>query len=132
VRNRRVQRFCVTAVGGLMADIESAAQSVVDVYVRDIGCSLPFYRALGFEVVRHMGGFAVFSWAGHLLFLDEQPDLPDLAGRKRVRVRAMVPDVDALWGRALALGVTSLQKMKPRANGMPIMKLWAPPDAMGV
>jgi hypothetical protein len=82
--------------------------------------------------VRQTGGFAVLSWAGHLLFLDEQPDLVDLAGRERVNVRVMVPDVAALWQRAGALGATSLQKMKPRANGMLIMKLWAPPGAMGV
>jgi hypothetical protein len=35
------------AVGGLLADIESTAQLVVEVYVSDIERSLHFYRALG-------------------------------------------------------------------------------------
>jgi catechol 2,3-dioxygenase-like lactoylglutathione lyase family enzyme len=101
-----------------MADVESTAQLVVEVYVRNIERSLLFYRALGFELVRHTGGFAVLSWAGHLLFLDERPDLPDLAGRERVNVRVMVPDVDALWHRASALGATISAPIADRAYGL--------------
>jgi catechol 2,3-dioxygenase-like lactoylglutathione lyase family enzyme len=102
-----------------MAEVaESNAQLVIEVYVRDLERSLPFYRALGFDVVRRTGGFAVLSWAGHLLFLDEQPDLPDLAGRERVNVRVMVPDVDALWQRAQALGATISAPIADRSYGL--------------
>ena len=101
-----------------VADVESTAQLVVEVYVRDIERSLHFYRALGFELVRHTGGVAVLSWAGYLLFLDERPDLPDLAGRERVNVRVMVPDVDAFWQRAWTLGATISVPIADRSYGL--------------
>jgi catechol 2,3-dioxygenase-like lactoylglutathione lyase family enzyme len=106
-RTEDVWRFAATTAwktAGSMPEVEFTAQLVIEVYVRDIDRSLHFYRALGFELMRQTGGFAVLSWAGHLLFLDEHVDLPDLSGRERANVRVMVPDVDALWQRVRALG----------------------------
>jgi catechol 2,3-dioxygenase-like lactoylglutathione lyase family enzyme len=97
---------------------ESTAQLVVEVYVRDLERSLGFYRALGFGLERRTGGFAVLSWAGHVLFLDEQPQFPDLAGRERANVRVMVPDVDAVWRRAQSIGATVSAPIADRPYGL--------------
>jgi catechol 2,3-dioxygenase-like lactoylglutathione lyase family enzyme len=97
---------------------ESMPQLVIEVYVRDLERSLDFYRALGFDLVRRTSGFAVLSWAGHVLFLDEQPQLPDLAGRERANVRVMVPDVDALWQRAQSVGASICAPIADRSYGL--------------
>ena len=99
-------------------DTESTAQLVVEVYVRDLERSLTFYRALGFDLVRRTGGFAVVKWATHILFLDEQPDLPELTGRARANVRVMVPNVDTVWERAQALGLTVAAPIADRPYGL--------------
>ena len=97
---------------------ESTPQLVVEVYVRDLKRSLDFYLALGFDLVRRTGGFAVLSWAGHVLFLDEQLHFPDLVGRERANVRVMVPDVDALWQRAQSVGATIAAPIADRSYGL--------------
>lgn len=97
---------------------ESTPQLVVEVYVRDLERSLDFYRAIGFDLVRRTGGFAVLSWAGHVFFLDEQLQLPDLAGRERANVRVMVPDVDVLWQRAQSMGATISAPIGDRSYGL--------------
>lgn len=97
----------------------STPQLVIEVYVRDLERSLEFYRALGFDLVRRTGGFAVLSWDGHVLFLDEKPELPELAaGRERANVRIMVPDVDALWQRAHAVGASISAPIGDRYYGL--------------
>ncbi len=102
-----------------MAEVtESTSQLVVEVFVRDLERSLVFYRAVGFDLMRRTGGFAVLSWAGHVLFLDEQPQLPDLAGRERANVRVLVPDVDALWQRVQSLGATISAPIADRTYGL--------------
>src|SRR5713101_2677087 len=80
--------------------------------------SLVFYRAFGFDLVRRTGGFAVLSWAGHVLFLDEQPQLPELEGRERANVRVMVPDVDALWRHAQTVGASISAPIGDRSYGL--------------
>lgn len=97
---------------------ESTHQLVVEVFVRDLERSLVFYRALGFDLVRRTGGFAVLSWAGHVLFLDEQLQLPDLAGQERANVRIMVPDVDAFWLRVQSLRATISAPIADRPYGL--------------
>ena len=97
---------------------ESTPQLVIEVYVRDLERSLDFYRALGFDLVRRTGGFAVLSWAGHVLFLDEQPQLPDLVGRERANVRVIVPDVDALWHRVQSVGASISAPIADRSYGL--------------
>ena len=97
---------------------DSTPQLVVEVYVRDLDRSLDFYRAIGFDLVRRTGGFAVLSWDGHVLFLDEQLQLPDLAGQERGNVRVMVEDVEALWQRAQSMGATITAPIGDRSYGL--------------
>jgi catechol 2,3-dioxygenase-like lactoylglutathione lyase family enzyme len=101
-----------------MSDPESTAQLVVEVFVRDLDRSLDFYRALGFELVRRTGDFAVLSWDGHVLFLDQQPRLPALESGERANVRVMVPDVEAMWERARSVGATVSTPIADRSYGL--------------
>ena len=94
------------------------AQLVVEVYVRDIERSIEFYRALGFEVARRTGGFAVLNWDGHSLFLDEKPDLPDLQGGERANLRIVVADVDALWRHVTMVGARVSAPIADRDYGL--------------
>ena len=95
-----------------------APDLVVEVFVRSLETSLPFYRALGFDLIRRTGGFAVLSWGGHQLFLDEQPALADLVGGERANVRVLVPDVDALWQKAQTLGAPIRAPIGDRSYGL--------------
>jgi len=102
-----------------MTDVpDPTPQLVVEVYVRDLERSLVFYQAVGFEIVRRTGPLAVVSWAGHVLFLDEQSQLPDLAGRERANVRVMVPDVDAIWQRVLSMRAAVSAPIGDRSYGL--------------
>jgi len=94
------------------------AQLVVEVLVRDLERSLRFYTDLGFEVARRTGPFAVLTWDGHQLFLDERRDLPEASGPERVNVRIMVPDVDAMWQRAAAIGAPVSAPIGDRFYGL--------------
>lgn len=115
-----------------MANVtDSTAQLVVEVYVRDLERSLAFYTAFGFALVRRTGGFAVLSWDGHMLFLDEQPQLLELEGRERANVRVMVADVDALWRRAHTLGAFISAAIGDRSYGLRDFTV-RDPDGFGV
>ena len=98
---------------------EHAKQLVVEVFVRDIERSLAFYQQLGFELQSRHGDYAVLSWDGHELFLDERPGLPPLLDDAlRVNVRIMVPDVDAYWERALNMGAQVAAPIEDREYGL--------------
>jgi catechol 2,3-dioxygenase-like lactoylglutathione lyase family enzyme len=97
---------------------ELAPDLVVEVSVRSLATSLPFYLAFGFELIRRTGGFAVLSWGGRQLFLDEQPALADLVGSERANLRILVPDVDALWQQAQTLGAAIRTPIDDRSYGL--------------
>jgi catechol 2,3-dioxygenase-like lactoylglutathione lyase family enzyme len=84
--------------------VPAQEQLVLELFVRDAERSRDFYTALGFEVERDSGAFVVLGWEGHLFLLDERPQLAR-SPSPVANVRVMVPDVDALWERALALGL---------------------------
>jgi len=84
--------------------VPAAEQLVLELFVCDAVRSRDFYAALGFEIVRDSGSFVVLGWEGHLLLLDERPRLAPPPSPV-ANVRVMVADVDAVWGRALALGL---------------------------
>ena len=101
-----------------MAVSSGTAQLVVEIYVRDLKRSVTFYRALGFQLVRRTGGFAVLDWDGHALFLDEKRDLAELQGGERANVRILVADVDALWHRVWAVGARVTAPIADRDYGL--------------
>lgn len=106
-------------------------QLVVEVFVRDIERSLAFYQQLGFELRSRHGGYAVLTWDGHELFLDERPGLPPLDDALRVNVRIMVPDVDAYWERALRIGAQVAAPIEDRAYGLRDFTI-SDPDGCGL
>src|SRR5213082_2732361 len=98
--------------------VESTEQLVVEVFVRDIGHSVAFYRRLGFELLRDAGSFVELTWEGHRLYLDERPDLPAPSTHPQANVRIMVPDVDRYWELARELGAPILAPIANREYGL--------------
>ena len=110
--------------------VPATEQLVVEVFVRSLDRALEFYRALGFEVLGQKGGFATVTWEGHRPFLDEQahyepPAVP------QANVRVMVPDVDAWWRRASAMGARVLAPIADRYYGLRDFTI-ADPDGFGI
>jgi catechol 2,3-dioxygenase-like lactoylglutathione lyase family enzyme len=110
--------------------VEPRHQLVVEVYVRHLARSLAFYASLGFELVRQTPGFAELEWEGHLLFLEERPDLVRPPGPV-ANVRVMVPDVDIRWRRVQAAGVPVVVPIGDRAYGLRDFTV-ADPDGFGI
>ena len=102
----------------MVASPQLAPDLVIEVSVRNLETSLQFYCSFGFELVRRTGGFAVLSWGGRQLFLDEQADVPDPDAHQRANVRILVPDVDALWQLAQNLGAPIRAPICDRSYGL--------------
>ena len=97
--------------------IESGAQLVAEVYVRDIKRSVEFFVGFGFEMVRDDGNFVELRWERSLLFLEEVEGAPgseDPAGNLRI----MVPNVDDYWKRAQELGAKVIRAIDDRYYGL--------------
>jgi catechol 2,3-dioxygenase-like lactoylglutathione lyase family enzyme len=92
------------------------AQGVVEIVGPDLDRSLAFYLALGFELLRRSGQFAVIHWHGQRLFLAENPAAPVMA--RWTNLRIMVDDVEAVWKRALALGLAPAHPIGDRFYGL--------------
>jgi catechol 2,3-dioxygenase-like lactoylglutathione lyase family enzyme len=97
--------------------VPATEQLVVEVYVRSLDRAIEFYQALGFQLLGRKGGFATMTWEEHRLFLDEQPR-PEPPTASQANVRVMVPDVDAWWRRASALGARVLVPIADRYYGL--------------
>ena len=81
-----------------MAQTENEAQGVVEIVGPDLDALLGFYLAIGFELERRTGDFAVVHWQGTRLFLAGNPDAPVSECWRSLRI--MVADVDAMWHKA--------------------------------
>ncbi len=93
-------------------------QLATELFVRDLPLALAFYTSLGFELVRAEGDFALCAWEGHEFMLDQRPDLPPVPSHPPANLRVLVPDVDARWAQARALGVQVLQPIGDRYYGL--------------
>jgi catechol 2,3-dioxygenase-like lactoylglutathione lyase family enzyme len=111
--------------------VEATSQLVAEIFVRDIARSRAFYEALGFALEGDEGDFVSLSWEGHLLFLDERPDLPPAPQHPQVNIRVMVPDVECHWARALASGAPVLAPLADRGYGLLDFTI-VDPDGVGV
>ena len=110
--------------------VPGTEQLVVEIHVRSLDRAVDFYRGLGFEILDRKGGFAVVTWEGHRLFLDERPHHePPPAAQANVRV--MVPDVDAWWRRATGMGARVLAPITDRNYGLRDFTI-ADPDGFGI
>jgi O-acetyl-ADP-ribose deacetylase (regulator of RNase III) len=95
---------------------ERNAQGIVEVLVPDLAPILPFYAALGFEVERRDGGFAVLRRGALRLFLAEDPAAP--RAPRGVNLRIVVADVDAIWAAATAAGLPVASALGDRDYGL--------------
>ena len=110
--------------------VPATEQLVVEVFVRSLDRALEFYQALGFQILGRKGGFATVTWEEHRLFLDEQPQYKPPAA-PQANVRVMVPDVDAWWRRASAMGAHVLAPIADRYYGLRDFTI-ADPDGFGI
>ncbi|HZX78591.1 MAG TPA: VOC family protein [Lysobacter sp.] len=92
------------------------AQGVIEVVGPDIEASLVFYRALGFEVARRTGGFAVLHRQGQRLFVAEDANAP--TAPRWISLRLMTSDVDALHDELRDRGVTIVHPLGDRPYGL--------------
>lgn len=98
--------------------VERTEQLVVEITVSNLDRSLAQYTALGFELDRRDGGFAVLRWEDRRLFLSEDPLLPPVNGPSRGNVRIIVPDVDELWRRVCELRMPVECEIADRSYGL--------------
>lgn len=111
--------------------VEATSQLVAEIFVRDIARSRAFYAALGFALAGDKGDFVSLSWEGHLLFLDQRPDLPPVPAQPPMNIRVMVPDVEAHWARAQASGARIFAPLADRGYGLLDFTI-VDPDGIGV
>ncbi len=128
--------FCLTLLATLVVGrsqeryVPSSEQLVVELFVRDLGRSIAFYRDLGFEFVRRDDEFAEVSWEGHLFFLDASQPAPELSS-PAANVRVMVPDVDIHWEKATAAGARVRRPIDDRYYGLRDFTI-LDPDGFGI
>src|ERR1043165_5513282 len=109
-------------------------QLVTEILVADIKRSVRFYLDLGFALLRDGGDFVELTWEEHRLFLAGLSALRDAAGAEgapRASVLVMVPDVDACWARAQALGCEVIIPIADRYSGFRYYTI-ADPDGFGI
>ena len=111
--------------------VDPTEQLVTEVFVRDIKRSTAFYRRLGFEVARDDGDFVELTWEGHLLFLDERPEMGPPPDTVQANVRVMVPDVDRYWELAHEMGARVLAPIRDKDYGLRDFAI-ADPDGFAV
>jgi catechol 2,3-dioxygenase-like lactoylglutathione lyase family enzyme len=111
--------------------VDSSEQLVVELYIRDLARSIAFYRSLGFDLLREERTFAVLTWEGHRLFLDEKDDLPSPPLTPVMNVRVMVPDVDRIWQLVSALGLPVVAPIADRPYRLRDFTI-ADPDGFGI
>jgi catechol 2,3-dioxygenase-like lactoylglutathione lyase family enzyme len=92
------------------------AQGVIEVVGPDIEASLAFYRAIGFELARRTGGFAVLHRQGQRLFVAEDAGAP--TAPRWISLRLMTDDVDALHDELRERGVTIVHPLGDRPYGL--------------
>ena len=92
------------------------AQGVIEVVGPDLDATLAFYGAIGFEIARRSGGFAVLQREGQRLFVAQADDAPTM--HRWISLRLMTDEVDALHDRLRARGVTIVHPPGDRPYGL--------------
>lgn len=95
---------------------ENESQGVVEIVGPDVDALLSFYLAIGFQLERRTGDFAVVHWHGTRLFLAGNPEAP--VGECWRSIRIMVEDVDAMWDKANLLGLAINTPIGDRPYGL--------------
>jgi len=98
--------------------VDPTEQLVVEIFARDLRRSIEFYRRLGFELIREQTAFAELAWEGHLLFIEELPNLPPPADFPQANMRIMVPDVEDYWEIATQMRIPVIKPIGDRDYGL--------------
>ena len=96
--------------------MDDYAQGVVEIVGPDVDASLAFYQALGFEVARRSGPFAVVHRDGLRLFLAQ--DAAASTQPRMTSLRVMTRSVDALHDDVRARGIAILHSLQDRPFGL--------------
>ena len=112
-------------------DVQPEDQLVLEAYARDIGSSVRFHVALGFEVERDDGNFVVLHWGRSKLHLESMPEAPQPPASPVGNVRIMVSDVDERWAAARRLGARVIKPIGDRYYGLRDFTI-AGPDGIGL
>ena len=99
-----------------VAGMDDYAQGVIEVVGPDLEASLAFYRAIGFELARRSGGFAVLHRQGQRLFVAEDANVP--TAPRWISLRLMTDDVDALHEQLRERGVAIVHPLGDRPYGL--------------
>ena len=113
--------------------VDPTDQLVTEIFTRDIGRSVAFYRKLGFELLRDDGGFVELGWEGHCLFLSDElkEKMTADSGLPQGNIRVMVPNVDDFWALSQELGAPVLSPITDQSYGLRDFTI-ADPDGFGV
>jgi len=115
--------------------VPPTSQLVLELFVRSLPASLSFYTSLGFTFIAQRGQFVELAWEDHLLYLDGSHgsalNLPPQTYHPQANVRVMVPDVDAAWERAVAVGAKVLVPIQDQYYGLRDFTI-LDPDGFGV
>jgi catechol 2,3-dioxygenase-like lactoylglutathione lyase family enzyme len=108
-----------------MADNEQLVTVAPEFFVRDVRAAVEFYvEKLGFVVLRENDVFAVIALGqAHVLLAHEsiapEGSLPEPSARgSGLNVRIVVDDVDAVYERAKARGVSIIHDIADRSYGL--------------
>ena len=111
--------------------VDSNAQLVVELYVRDLEASCAFYQALGFQLHRKEEDFVELKWEDHLFFLEAVPDTPPPPSYPIGNIRIMVPNVDDYWALSQKMGLQVIRPLESRYYGLRDFTI-ADPDELGL
>jgi len=95
---------------------ERSAQLAVEIIVPNLTSALTFYQLIGFVVERHAGTFVSLRWGDSYLFLAESAAAP--VSPRWANIRTIVPNVDEVWKRIIALDVPILRPIGDREYGL--------------
>ena len=96
--------------------MDDFAQGVVEIIGPDVDTSQAFYEALGFELARRSGPFAVMHRDGLRLLLAQNPLAPTQPRWNSLRV--MTNGVDALHDAVVARGIAILHPPEDSPFGL--------------
>ena len=95
---------------------ELTAQGVVEIVVPDLPATVAFYRSLGFSMERETATFVTLRWETMFLFIAQ--DGGATTAPRWTNLRILVVDVDAVWKRAVDLGLPIASPLADRTYGL--------------
>jgi catechol 2,3-dioxygenase-like lactoylglutathione lyase family enzyme len=110
---------------------EPREQLIVEIYVRNLKQSIPFYEQLGFTICRDEPGFVELGWDDSRLYLEQIPAQPDPPKTLVANIRILVPDVDRFWSKCGEMNLTVAKEIADRDYGLRDFTVVSP-DGIGL